>query len=513
LAAAQAKFEAAAPGAALELLATAEMCPLDALQRARVERLRAQLTFAHRRDLSAPSLHSLLGAARRLESLDAQLARATYLDALRAGIFAGKLLDAGELYEAAESARTAPPGPNRPRAVDLLLDGLAVRFTDGHEAAVQPLRRALEAFLLERPHDTDDARQLWLAWPVAYDLWDDETWHELSVRLVDFARQVGALTILPIALVYRAQLHVQAGQLAAATALLDEVDVINETISSTPLVYNTTRSSARLVIASWQGREPQALELIEDSIQEAAARGEGRAISLSEFARAVLYNGLGRYDLALAAARRVCEHDDLALLAWGLVELVEASARCNQSAEADAALRRLAERTVAVGTDWALGVEARCRALVSTGATAESSYREAIDRLGRTRIRLALGRAHLLYGEWLRREGRRVDAREQLRLAHDMLTEMGLEGFAERARRELRATGEKVRKRIPETQHDLTPQESQIVRLAGEGATNSEIASQMFISERTVEWHMRKVFAKLGISSRRQLRRQPRPNS
>ena len=383
-----------------------------------------------------------------------------------------------------------------------------MRFTDGYAAAVQPLCRALEAFLLERPHDTDDARGLWLAWPVAYDLWDDEIWHALSVRLVDFARQVGALTVLPIALVYRAQLHVQAGQLAAASALLDEVDVINEAISSTPLVYNSTRSSARLVIACWQGREAQALELIEDSIQEAAGRGEGRAISLAELARAVLYNGLGRYDLALTAARRVCEHDDLALFAWGLVELVEASTHGGHSAEAEAALGRLTEHTTAVGTDWALGVEARCRALVSTGATAESSYKEAIDRLGRTRIRLALGRAHLLYGEWLRREGRRVDARQQLRIAHEMLTEMGLEGFAERARRELNATGEKVRKRTTATRHDLTPQESQIVRLAGEGATNSEIASQMFISERTVEWHMRKVFSKLGISSRRQLRRQ-----
>jgi tetratricopeptide (TPR) repeat protein len=253
-----------------------------------------------------------------------------------------------------------------------------------------------------------------------------------------------------------------------------------------------------LVIASWQGREPQALELIEDSIQEAAARGEGRAISLSEFARAVLYNGLGRYDLALAAARRVCEHDDLALLAWGLVELVEASARCNQPAEADAALRRLAERTAAVGTDWALGVEARCRALVSTGATAESSYREAIDRLGRTRIRLALGRAHMLYGEWLRREGRRVDAREQLHLAHDIA-----ESSAPPARR-----CESESRRPSTTSPHRSPRSS---GWPGEGATNSEIASQMFISERTVEWHMRKVFAKLGINSRRQLRRQPGP--
>ncbi len=506
LAAAQAKFDASAPEAASQLLSVAERCPLDALQQALSNQLRARLTFARHRGSAAPSLSFLLDAARRFEPLDAGRARDTYLEALRAGIFAGRLGDAGEMRQVAMAARAAPPARDERRPADLLLDGLAVRFTDGCTAAVSPLRQALEAFAGEGTRHPEDVRWLWLAWPVAYEVWDDEAWHQLSTRLVRFARDLGALTVLPLALVYRAQLHVQAGEFDAATALLDEVAMIKEATGSTPLMYTSTSSSASLVLAAWRGQEVRALELIEDSIREGSLRGEGRAISLAEFSRAVLYNGLGRYDAALVAAERVCEHDDLALHPWGLVELIEAGARLGLIERAATALGELEDRTRAAGTDWALGTAARCRALLSDGDTAERLHRESIERLGRTRIRISLARAHLLFGEWLRREGRRVAAREQLRTAHEMLTEIGMEGFAERARRELLATGETVRKRSTASPVDLTPQEGQIARLAADGSTNPEIAVTMFISARTVEWHLHKVFAKLGVSSRRQLR-------
>ena len=506
LSAAQAKFDAAAPETALELLATAELCPLDALQRARLERLRAELTFASGRPSDAPSL--LLDAARRLEPLDARLARETYLEAIGAGIFAGRLGSDRRARQVAEAARTTPAGPEPPRGLDLLLDGLAMRFTDGYVAGLAPLRRALDAFAGEQARG-DDMRWLWLAWPVAYEVWDDEAWHLLTTRLVTFARGAGVFAVLPIALIYRAMLHVQAGEFAAAGGLLDEVEVIREATGNTPLMYTSTASSGPLVLAAWRGQETGTLELIQASVQDATLRGEGRAISLAAYASAVLYNGLGRYQDALVAAQRACEHEDLALVGWGLAELIEASARSGNTDLAAGALRRLEERTSASGTDWALGIEACCRALLSEDETAERLYCDAIERLARTRIRVALARAHLVYGEWLRRENRRKDAREQLRIAHRMLAEIGMEGFAGRARRELLATGETARKRTVDTRDELTAQEAQIARLAGDGHTNPEIGAHLFISPRTVEWHLRKVFTKLGVGSRRELRALP----
>ena len=381
-----------------------------------------------------------------------------------------------------------------------------MRFTDGPLPAVAGLRRAVEAFALERGRGADDVRWLLLAWPVAFEMWDDEAWHQLTIRLVDVARALGALTALPLALIYRAQLHVQAGQLDSVSNLLDEVDLLKEASGDTPMMYTSTMTTARLVLAAWRGRESQTLELIETSSREGQARGDGRAISVSELAKAVLYNGLGRYDRALAAAQRVCEYDDLALLPWGLAEIVEAAARQGSGDIAQAAMRRLQERTQATPTDWALGTEARCRALLSDGDEADRLFREAVERLGHTRIRVALARTHLLYGEWLRRVGRRSESRDRLRTAHEMLTEIGMEAFAERARRELLATGATARRRRPETRDDLTPQEAQIARLVAEGATNPEIATQLFLSARTVEWHLNKIFTKLGVGSRRELR-------
>jgi DNA-binding CsgD family transcriptional regulator len=499
LTAAQAKHEAGAPTAALKLLAAADEGPLDQLQRARLERLRAQLAFALRRGSDAPPL--LLAAAKRLEPLDAGLARETFLEALAAAIFAGRLGGGRGVLEVAETARAAPPAPQPARTIDLLLDGLASRFTDGYAAGVLPLRQALDAVSRDEGHSEDDIHWLWLACRIAPDLWEDETWHELATRQLQLARDAGALSVLPLAATYRAGVHVHAGEFAAAAALIEEADAITLATGNAPLGYTS------LVLAAWRGREAEALELIEASREDAAGRGEGRAITLAEYATAVLYNGLGRYGEALAAAQRASEHDDLGLFGWALIELVEAAARDREPRLAADALELLSERTGLTGTDWALGIEARSRALLDEGQGAEDLYLEATERLGRCRIKVHLARAHLLYGEWLRRQNRRIDARESLRSAHELFSTMGAEAFAERAARELLATGETARKRTADTRGQLTAQETQIAELAREGHSNPEIGAQLFISPRTVEYHLHKVFTKLEISSRNELQR------
>jgi DNA-binding CsgD family transcriptional regulator len=499
LTAAQAKHDAGAPDQALALLAAAEEGPLNELQRARLERLRAQLAFALRRGSDAPPL--LLTAAQRLEPLDAALARETYLEALAAAVFAGRLSSGAGVLEVAEAARSAPRALEPRRTVDLLLDGLATRFTDGYAAGVAPLRRALAAVSEDDGHSEDDIRWLWLSCRIAPDLWEDETWHELATRQLRLARDAGALTVLPLAATYRAGVHVHAGEFAAAAVLIEEADAITKATGNAPLMYSS------LVLAAWRGQEAQALELIEASREDAARRGEGRAVTLAEYATAVLYNGLGGYQAALAAAQRACEYDALGLFAWSLIELVEAAARSREPELAGDALDRLSERTRLSGTDWALGIEARSRALLSNGRTAEDLYLEAIERLGRCRIKVHLARAHLIYGEWLRRENRRIDARDQLRTAHEMFSTMGAEAFAERAARELLATGEKARKRTDDTRDQLTAQEKQIAELARDGHSNPEIGAQLFIGTRTVEYHLHKVFTKLEISSRNELGR------
>jgi DNA-binding CsgD family transcriptional regulator len=502
LAAAQAKLDAGAPEAAQGLLATAELAPLDELLRARLERLRGQILFAQRRGGDATPL--LLNAAKRFESLDAWSARETYVEAFGAAIFAGRAGRAGGVPEAAEAARAAPPGPRPPRPVDLLLDGLAKRFTGPYEEALPSLTRALRAYARTDGHSGDEVRWLWTSCPVtpeplAPELWDDETWHELASRAVSLARAAGALAVLPIALSYRACVHLHAGEFAEASALVDEADAINEATGNAPLRYTS------LVLHAWRGQEVTALRAIESSLREASVRGEGRAVGLAHYATAVLHNGLGRYQDALTAAQRACEHEDLGFFGWALVELVEAGVRSDAHDVASVALDQLDERTRASGTDWALGVRARSAALVSHGHTAEALFREAIERLGRSRIAVHLPRANLVYGEWLRRENRRTDAREQLRVAHETFSRMGAEAFAGRARRELQATGLTARRRIDNTRDALTPQEAQIARLARDGFSNPDIGEQLFISPRTVQYHLRKVFVKLGISSRNQL--------
>jgi DNA-binding CsgD family transcriptional regulator/tetratricopeptide (TPR) repeat protein len=498
LAAADAKLDAAAPEAALELLDIAESSPLDDLQRARLERLRAQVAYSRERGSDAPPL--LLDAARRLAPLDAELARQTYLEAFGAAIFAGRESGGCGVVEVAAAARAAPPAPARPRPIDLLLDGLATKFTRSYAVAVPQLRRALRAFCEGDERGDSDMRGLWLACRVAPDLWDDEAWHELATRAVTLARAAGALSVLPLVLTYRAGVHVHAGEFAAAAALVDEAEAITQATGSAPLWYTS------VVLAAWRGGEDRARELIELGVADGTARGEGRAIALAHYATAVLYGGLGRYEDALDAARRACAHEDLGLFGWALIELVEAAARSGDRELASAALAQLEERTRASGTDWALGIQARSQALLGDGEVAEALYRQAIERLARSRIAVHAARARLLYGEWLRRQNRRAEAREPLRAAYEMFCHFGAGGFAARAQRELLATGETVRRPTPETREELTPQEAQVARLAGAGLSNPEIGAQLFISPRTVEYHLHKVFVKLGISSRRALR-------
>jgi DNA-binding CsgD family transcriptional regulator len=494
LAAAQAKLDIADAVSASDLLAAAELGPVDELQRARLERLRAQIAFASRRGRDAPPL--LLEAARRLDPLDAALARETYLEAIASAMFAGRLGTGPDVHEVAEAARAsnrvAAPGP-----ADRLLDALVTRFTEGYAASVEPLSRALRAFG-EPDGGGEDRRWLWLACRLAQDLWDDELWYVLATRGVRVARETGALNLLPNALNYLAAFNVHSGAFTTAATLTDEIDSITQATGIPPLRY----AASTLLVA--RGDQAQALSLLEWGLRNVTERGEGSALGLASWLHALLYNSQGHYGEALAAARRACEHEDVIAYGWALVELIEAGVRGGQPEEAAAALARLSERTRASGTEWALGTEARCRALLSDD---ESLYQESVERLARSRAAVELARSRLLYGEWLRRENRRADAREQLRAAHEMFSRMGAEAFAERARRELSATGETVRKRTVETLDELTTQEAQVARLAAQGHTNPEIGAQLFISPRTVEYHLHKVFPKLGISSRKELRR------
>jgi DNA-binding CsgD family transcriptional regulator len=498
LAAAQAKHQAGAFDAALRLLAIAESGPLSELQRAQVALLRGQIEFAVHRGRDAPPL--LLSAAMRLEPLDVGLARATYLEALSAAISAGRLGARDGVRRTAEAARRAASSREPPRAPDLLLDGLAVLHTEGYAAGTPMLKCALRAFRSDELSSEEGIGWLWLACRAAMDLWDDESWFVLSTRQVQLARDAGALTALPLALNLLAGIHIFAGQFAAAETLSEEAHAVSDAIANPDVPH------ARVFLAAWRGQEAETSRLTAAGDRDATARGEGRTIGVDRYATAVLYNGLGRYDDALAAAKKATEYpQDLAFFMWGLVELIEAAARSGKPELAADGLRRLSEKTRTSRTDWALGVEAQSRALVSEDDVVEPLFREAIERLERTRVRVALARTHLLYGEWLRRERRRLDAREQLRHAHEMFTDFGMQAFAERARVELRATGEHARKRTVETREDLTPQEAQISRLAAEGATNQAIAAQLFISPSTVDYHLRKAFRKLGVKSRHQL--------
>jgi DNA-binding CsgD family transcriptional regulator len=500
LAAAQAKVQAGAFDAARELLDMAESGPLSDFQQAMVDLTRAQLAFNANRGGDAPAM--LVKAASRLEPIDTDLSRATYLDAVSAAIFAGPLASPGnDVLEVSRAACAAPPPRHSPRAHDLLLEGTAAGLHAGYAAGVPALRRAVTGFGADMSTE-EELRWGWLAAMTALRLWDDERWELLSERYVQLARETGSLSELPLALTLRAHMLVFAGDLTAAAALIDELDAVKEATGSGLAPYPA------LGLAALRGDEAGASALIEATVQDVTNRGEGSGITFTEWAAAVLNNGLGRYERAFAAGVNATAYDkDLALLEWSLVELIEAAVRCGKTETASEAYGQLTEMADASGTDWVLGAQARSYALLSEGDAADSLYRQAIQLLERTRVRVELARGHLLYGEWLHRERRLVDAREHLRVAHEMLAAMGVEAFAARAERELMATGERVRKRRPDTRDDLTAQEAQIARLARDGLSNPEIGARLFVSPRTVEYHLRKVFAKLNIRSRKELER------
>jgi DNA-binding CsgD family transcriptional regulator len=511
LAAAGASRAAGELDEALGLLVTAEAGPLDPLQAATVQRLRGQIASDQVRGADAARL--LLGAARLLEPLDASLARETLLEALGAAVLAGELGWPGGVRETAEAARAAPPGPDPPRAVDVLLDALALRYTQGYPAAASALTQAFE-LLLSLDTGTGEARSwLWIAGGrarasfTALELWDFESRHALVARQVQIARDLGAPVQLRLAARNLCVDHLLVGELGTAARLVEEDRLLGEATGDQPVV------DAAMMLAAWQGREQEASELIETTVRMASERGLGVAADMAACAGAVLYNGLGRYGAACDAARRWFEHGHLGFAPLILAELAEAAARAGEVALVQAALGSLSECTRVTPTAWALGIEARVRALLSDGQTADRCYQESIEQLGQTRIRAQLARSHLLYGEWLRRQRRRAEAREQLRIAHRMLDAMGMLAFAGRARRELQATGETARKRtVPAVRtarasEALTSQEAQVARLARDGLSNPEIGARLFISRRTAQYHLSSVFTKLGISSRGQLHR------
>jgi DNA-binding CsgD family transcriptional regulator len=465
--------------------------------------LRARIALEQLRGGDAGRL--LVMAARRLEPLDPELSRETYLDALGAAMV-NDVEVAGGARAVAEAVRAAPSPPAPSRPVDLLLDGFATQLTDGYAAAAPTLARALELLVALDLSNEDAGGWLTLAGSrasalVAVDLWDAEAWRLLAAQRVQFARDKGALVLLQFALSFLARSYLLAGEVTTASSMIDEARLIAEATGNPAFV------NAPMILAAWRGQEARASELIEASSEEAAARRWGS----NAYARSVLYNGLGRHDAARDAALEGFQLDLISHGPFLVPELAEAASRVGDRVLLESALEWLSERTRVITSEWALGVETRVRALLSEGELADSLYRESVAHLAGPLVRLELARTHLLYGEWLRRERRRVDAREQLRTALEMFTSMGTEAFAGRAERELLATGEHARKRsvetLVETRDELTAQEAQVARLARDGLSNPEIGARLFISPHTVAYHLRKVFSKLDITSRSQLDR------
>ena len=473
-----------------------EATPLDEVSQARAELLHGHIAFASSVGSDAPP--RLLRAAKRFEGIDSDVARETYLDAWGAALFAGRFATTGDLVEVSRTARAVPPLTREPRPSDLLLDALATLITEGRGAAAPALRRATSAFVANEDASEENFRWGWLTTIPSNVLWDEGSWHTINARQLQIARDAGALARLPIDLTASAILVAWRGDFASAAAAIAEAVTVTEATGTRMAPY------AAMLLAALRGREEEAGGLIESTISAATAGGQGIGIQYAHWVAAILYNGLGRYDAALVAAEQASEETpELFLSAWALPELIEASVRSGKPRAGARALGRLAEATDTAGGDWALGLQARSAALLKPDGGAEPLYQESIDRLARTRLRPELARAELLDGEWLRREGRRVDARGPLRSAYELFATIGMEAFAERARRELQATGEVVRRRSVETLDELTAHELQIARLASDGRTNSEIGAQLFLSPRTVEWHLRHVFSKLGVDHAR----------
>jgi DNA-binding CsgD family transcriptional regulator len=501
LAAARASMLAGEFGQARQLLAMADRGGAgrgNEYASAQADLLRGQIAFASSASGDAPAL--LVMAARRLEPFDVALARRTYLEAWAAAYFAGLPAGPGCLLEVAHAARSAPAPDGAPGPLDLLLDGLAVLVTDGRAAAESLLRQTAQVYAGDEVAVEDFLRYAWLATVATVILWDEDRWYAIQARQLRACREAGLLPSLVIQLNSMAQLLTWRGDLSAAASLIAEAAAIAAATGTRFVPF------AALGLSGFRGTEAEATQLIDSVIADCQAAGQDHGIRAARRCSAVLHNGLGRYELALAEAQQAA--DEKPMLHAGMLvlpELIEAASRTGQTQLAADALSQLAEATSVSQSDWGQGVYARCRALLADGADAENWYREAIERLSRTGSRPEAARAHLLYGEWLRRENRRTDAREQLRTAHGLFDTIGMEAFTERARRELLATGETVRRRAAGTRNQLTPQEDQIARLAQAGLSNAEIGAQLFLSTRTVEWHLRKVFIKLGISSRRQL--------
>jgi DNA-binding CsgD family transcriptional regulator len=496
LAAAQAKQEAGDPDAALRMLRVAETTPLDELQRARADVLRARVAFAVYRGRDAPAL--LLRAAERMAPLDATLTRQTLLDAFVAALFAGRLAGDNGLKQVAEATRLTQPCSTPPTALDCLLDGLALLITEGHTTGTPMVQQALNAFNHE---DTTTAcprqRWMWLASRAAMELWDDQSWDLLSTRQVDRARQTGALSVLSVVLRSRFALHLTAGRLEAATMVNDELEALAQVANSEPLCYGA------VVLAAWRGDTNDITPLLEASMTGIQRRGEGVGLTIVEWATAAFYNASGRYRDAVLTAEQAASHpEEFGMSIWALPELIEAAARNEEPDCASAALTRLSTVTQASKTHWALGIQTRAQALLSPANQAEPLYRQAIEHLTHTHARVDLTRAHLVYGEWLRRQKRRLEAREHLRIAYELFTAMGLNAFADRAARELVSTGATITATDHAPSSGLTPQEARIARLARDGLSNADIGSRLFISPRTVEYHLGKVYTKLKITSR-----------
>ena len=504
--AAKAKHQAGAPDAAAELLAVAEAGPLDELTRARVSLLRGHMGFVSGRSADGPP--RLLEAARLFEALDPRLAKETYLDAFSAAMYVGRLAGPVGLPEVARAARGVRTATHRGRAPDLLLDALAVLFTDGYETGAPAVQEAVRAFRDDGQPASALIRWCFVAARGAQDVWDDESWQALAARHVRLVRDAGALPALPLALNERIGVHLHAGELTEAAYLVPELETIKEATGSNLPAYGA------MALAGWRGRSQEAFQLIEVTLDDVTSRGEGIGLSLAHYTASVLSNGLGQYEDATASAELASGYpEELGFANLALAELAEAAVRSGHAASAAAAVDRLARTTRSSGTAWGLGIEARARALLSDGDAAERLYRSSIERLSSAAARADLARAHLLYGEWLRRERRRGEARDQLRVAHGMLEAMGMDAFAERAWRELLATSERSRPRAVEAaclhadgaSESLTAQEARIARLARDGLTNPEIAIRLFISTRTVQHHLSNVFIKLGVSSRGEL--------
>jgi DNA-binding CsgD family transcriptional regulator/tetratricopeptide (TPR) repeat protein len=498
LAAAEASMQAGAFDVARRLLATAELGPPQPSRRARVSLVRGRIAFVSNWGGDAAPI--LLAAARELEPIDVELARYAYLDAWGAALFAGRFNTVAGLREVSGAAKSAPMPDGPPRTPDLLLDALATLVTDGYAAANASTQAVRDKVVEESLSVDESARWGWLTVLPTYTLWDEEGQRADCLRQIETLRRAGALGRLIFPLTALDLLCVRCGDFAGAEEAIAEIEALADLTGA-----SVTPSAMRL--AAFCGREEEVRPLIDAVRQAGRTFGQDVMIELSDWLTAVLCNGLGRYEETVREGRGAVEEDwrNPYITTWTAIEVLEAATRLDERATAEAALERVARETEAAGTDSALGILARCRALLSSDDAAEALYAEAIERLERSQLAPDSARAHLLYGEWLRREGRRVDARVQLRAAHEQLTKIGMVAFAERARSELAATGEKVRKRSNETRDDLTPQELRIARLARSGLSNAEISTRLFLSARTVEWHLRKVFAKLGVRNRRGL--------